>query len=121
MPTSDITVWISVRIDPVGSEELVLASSGMLSRWRFHGNTDMETSQLRTTENGDSTFSETSVRNSATRYKAPEDIYNRKKYVYRQSELLWLVIWRMTDVVSRQCHPSDSYQPLPIPAHPHLS
>jgi hypothetical protein len=31
---------------------------------------------LRTPEDGGNTFSETSVRNSATRYEVPEDIYN---------------------------------------------
>jgi hypothetical protein len=30
---------------------------------------------IRTPEDGDSTFSKTSVRNSATRYRVPEDIY----------------------------------------------
>jgi hypothetical protein len=34
---------------------------------------------VRTPEDGDSTFSKMSVQNSATRYKAPEDIY---KFIY---------------------------------------
>jgi hypothetical protein len=42
----------------------------------LNGNTTAEPVTLRTPEDGDSTFSETSVRNSATLYRVPEDINN---------------------------------------------
>jgi hypothetical protein len=42
----------------------------------LHGNITVETYQHNNPEDGDTIISETSVRNSATRYKAPEGIYN---------------------------------------------
>jgi hypothetical protein len=43
----------------------------------WDGNTTVETYQLKSPEDGDSTFSETSVRNGATWHKVPADTYNR--------------------------------------------
>jgi hypothetical protein len=45
----------------------------------FHGNTTVETFNLRNTEDGDDTNSETWVQVSATRNQVQEDIFNRRK------------------------------------------
>jgi hypothetical protein len=64
------------------SDNVLSQSSGFLRLIVFHSCITVETLllwkpiDLRTTEDGDSSFSETSVRNIAARYKVSEDIFN---------------------------------------------